>query len=111
MFDSEKLVKWDDLKEVVIEHFSILFFVFSQNWGLNSGLCVRQAVTLPLELHLQFILLWLFWRWGLANYLPSLASNLPISASQVARITAISTWGLFFKIEGDRIEYPTLGSN
>jgi hypothetical protein len=42
-------------------------------------------------------LLWLFWRWGLKSYLPGLASNhdpqtmiLPISVSQVARITGMS---------------------
>jgi hypothetical protein len=34
-------------------------------------------------------LLWFFWRWGLANNLPRLASNYdPILASQAARITA-----------------------
>jgi hypothetical protein len=35
-----------------------------------------------------------FWRWGLENYLPRLANNLPvilqISASQVARIVGVS---------------------
>jgi hypothetical protein len=39
-----------------------------------------------------FILLpWLFWRWDLGNFLPQLASNrdLPISASQVSRITSV----------------------
>jgi hypothetical protein len=36
-----------------------------------------------LEQKLQSILLCLFWRWGLANYLPGLASN-------VARITGKS---------------------
>jgi hypothetical protein len=34
-------------------------------------------------------LLWLFWRWR-SLYLPGLASNLPISTSQVARITGVS---------------------
>jgi hypothetical protein len=36
--------------------------------------------------------LWLFWRWGLWNYLPRLALNLgpPDSASQVARITGLN---------------------
>jgi hypothetical protein len=33
------------------------------------------ASTLPLEPHLQSILLWLFWRWGLENYLHGLALN------------------------------------
>jgi hypothetical protein len=32
---------------------------------LNSGLHVAKAGALPLEIDLQFILLWLFWRWGL----------------------------------------------
>jgi hypothetical protein len=32
--------------------------------GLNSGLCTCKAGALPLEPHLQSILLWLFWRWG-----------------------------------------------
>jgi hypothetical protein len=37
-------------------------------------------------------LLWLFWRWGFANYLPGLASNHdPLDlASQVARIIDVS---------------------
>jgi hypothetical protein len=39
-------------------------------------------------------LLWLFWRWGLENYLPSWPETpiLPISASQVTRITGGSHW-------------------
>jgi hypothetical protein len=42
---------------------------------LNSELCAHKAGTLPLEPLFQSILLWLFWRWGLANYLPRLALN------------------------------------
>jgi hypothetical protein len=30
----------------------------------------------PLKPHLQSIVLWLFWRWGLKNYFLGLASNL-----------------------------------
>jgi hypothetical protein len=43
---------------------------------------------------LQCIWLWLFWKWGLTNILPGLASNhvLPISTSQIARITGMSHW-------------------
>jgi hypothetical protein len=41
-------------------------------WGLNF----RASGTLLLEPHLQSIFLWLFWRYGLKNYLPGLASNL-----------------------------------
>jgi hypothetical protein len=56
-----------------------------------------KAGTPSLQPHLQSILFWLFWRWGLMNYLPRLASNLdslilPISASWVARITGASHW-------------------
>jgi hypothetical protein len=60
--------------------------------GLNSGLHTCKAVTLPLEPHLQSILLWLLWRWGLVNYLHRLASNHdpPDLTSQVDRITGVS---------------------
>jgi hypothetical protein len=34
-----------------------------------------QSSTLLFEQNLQFILLWLFWRWGLMNYFPGLVSN------------------------------------
>jgi hypothetical protein len=59
---------------------------------MNSGHHACKADTLPLESHLQFILLWLFWRWYLSNYLPKLVSTLilPILASQVARIIGVS---------------------
>jgi hypothetical protein len=59
-----------------------VLFCFWSNWGLNSALCLQsykannhKAGTLLLEPHLQSILLWLFWRWGLKNYLAGLASN------------------------------------
>jgi hypothetical protein len=42
---------------------------------LNLGLGVCKAGALLLEPCLQSILLWLFQRWGLQNYLPRLASN------------------------------------
>jgi hypothetical protein len=71
-----------DLKLSEIEHlFTVenpkfkIFFFFLWNWSLNSGLCTCKAGALPLEPHLQSILLCLFWRWGLANFLSSLASN------------------------------------
>jgi hypothetical protein len=44
-----------------------------------------------IEPHLQFILLWLFWRWGLAKYFPGLVFIFPILSSQV-RITGMSHW-------------------
>jgi hypothetical protein len=46
------------------------FFVFLVGLGLNSGLCSCKAGIVLLEPHLQSILFWLFWRWGLASYLP-----------------------------------------
>jgi hypothetical protein len=45
------------------------------NWGLNSGLWACKVGALLLEPHLQSILLWLFWKWGLPNCFPWLASN------------------------------------
>jgi hypothetical protein len=39
-------------------------------WGLNPGLHTCKAGALALETHLQSILLWLFWKWGLTSYLP-----------------------------------------
>jgi hypothetical protein len=39
--------------------------------GASCGSC-----SLRRSPHLQRILLWLFWRWGLENYLPGLALNL-----------------------------------
>jgi hypothetical protein len=41
------------------------------DWDLNSGLCTCKSGAL----WLQSILLWLFWRWSLKNYLPGLALN------------------------------------
>jgi hypothetical protein len=81
---------------VWLDYFIHLFiYVLVVFGGLNSGLHACKAGTLLLEPHLQFILLWIFW--GLANYLPRVASNsdppnlnLPISTSQVASITCMS---------------------
>jgi hypothetical protein len=49
---------------------------FRWDCGLNSVLCTCKADTLPHQPCLWPILVWLFWRWGLTNYLPHLASNL-----------------------------------
>jgi hypothetical protein len=49
----------------------IYLFIYLFKWWLHA--C--KADTLLLEPHLQSILLWLFWRWGLTNYLPGLALN------------------------------------
>jgi hypothetical protein len=54
---------------------SHLFIFFWWDWGLNSRLHTCKACFLPLEPQLQFVLLWLFCRWGLLNYLPGLALN------------------------------------
>jgi hypothetical protein len=50
------------------------FILFWCNWSLNLGLHTCKADALLLEPYFQSILLWLFWRWGLVNYLP-MASN------------------------------------
>jgi hypothetical protein len=60
-------------------HFIYLFiylfdgtgFVFLFWVGLGFKLRAKQ-VLLSLEPYLQFILLWLFWRWGLENYFSGL---------------------------------------
>jgi hypothetical protein len=69
--------------------FVLIFFLNILSF-LSSFFCKADA--LWLEPHLQSIFLWLFWRQGLANYLPGLALNviLLISASQVMRITGMS---------------------
>jgi hypothetical protein len=68
---------------------------------LGLGFKLRASHTcrpgaLPLEPHLQSILLWLFWRWSLENYLLGWPQTmiLLISASQVARIPGVSHWHL-----------------
>jgi hypothetical protein len=54
---------------------TVSFFFFLAELGFElRGSCL-QTGALPLVLSLQSILLWLFWRWGLLNYLPGLASN------------------------------------
>jgi hypothetical protein len=47
-------------------------------FGLNSMLQACKTGAVLLEPHLQSILLWLFWRWGLLNYLLRLTSYLNI---------------------------------
>jgi cellulose synthase/poly-beta-1,6-N-acetylglucosamine synthase-like glycosyltransferase len=56
------------------DNFKIFFFLMELGVKLTA-LCL-QADALSLEPCLQSILLWLFWRWGLQNYLPGLALNL-----------------------------------
>jgi hypothetical protein len=79
------------------EFFFLLFYL--SEWGLNSGLCGCKSEALTFEYHLQPIFLWLFWIWGLTNYLPGCPqAMILISASQViiTRITDMTdqypTW-------------------
>jgi hypothetical protein len=63
------------------------------DWHLISGLCACKAGALSLELYLLSILLWLFCKWGLVNYLLGLASNLdPPDLGFPSRITDMSHW-------------------
>jgi hypothetical protein len=55
-------------------------FIFLWDGSLNQGLCICKAGALPLETQLQSIMLWLFRRWGLVNYLPR--SGLELWSSQ-----------------------------
>jgi hypothetical protein len=50
--------------------FFALFFYF-----VSSELHAHKAGAILLEPHLQFSLLWLFWKWGHLSCLPGLASN------------------------------------
>jgi hypothetical protein len=52
----------------------LTFFFLFWVWDLNSGLHACKSGTLPFS-HTSSILLWLFWTWGLVNYLPRLALN------------------------------------
>jgi hypothetical protein len=66
-----------------------LFF----NFLVRLGFELRALDALPLESQLQFLLLWLIWRWDLyMSVCPSWPqiTVLLISASQVARITDVS---------------------
>jgi hypothetical protein len=45
-----------------------------------KGFELAKQVFYPLEPHLQSILFWLFWRWGLLSYLPRLVLNLNLTA-------------------------------
>jgi hypothetical protein len=72
-------------------HFSCIFSG-RQDWSLNSGLCTCKVGTVLLEPDLLSILLWLFWRWvwrTLCLSWPQIVI-LPISVSQLARITGVS---------------------
>jgi hypothetical protein len=65
----------------LIYHYEFFFFL-----GFELKALCLQSGPLPLEPHLQYILLWLFWRWSLKTpHWPQL-----ISASRGARITDIS---------------------
>jgi hypothetical protein len=50
------------------------YYYFYGSWGLNSGHSSKVDALSP-EPHIQSILMWLFSRWGLMNYLSRLASN------------------------------------
>jgi hypothetical protein len=57
--------------------FVISFFLFFSLVGLGSELRAShlKAGALLFEPHLQSILLWFFWTWGLRNYLSLLVSD------------------------------------
>jgi hypothetical protein len=63
----------DDLKKWFVKR---AFFGRGGDWSVNSRLCPCKVGASPLEPLLRSILLWLFWRWGLTNYLPRLISSL-----------------------------------
>jgi hypothetical protein len=67
--------------------FFFFFFCGAEDWT-QGFMLAKQA---QLEPCFQSILLWLFWRWGLMNYLPVLALNhIPPDLSLPSRITGVS---------------------
>jgi hypothetical protein len=83
---------YEELVQVSYPLFQLIFF-FLVGLGLNSGLHTCKVGALMLETHIQYILLWLFWRWGVSQTTcPGWPWTLIllISASQVARITGVS---------------------
>jgi hypothetical protein len=58
--------------QCILRHY---FYPFLVRLGLELRVCTCNACALLLEPRLQSILLWLFWRWGLSNYLLRLATN------------------------------------
>jgi hypothetical protein len=53
-------------------------YIFSAgrwNWELNQVFTFAKQVVYCLEHISSPLFLWLFWKWGLENYLPRLASN------------------------------------
>jgi hypothetical protein len=69
------------------------FFFFGKTGIWTQGFALAKRMLYP---HLQSILLWLFWRWGLSNYLPGLSLNLHSSDLSLpsSRITGTSHWRL-----------------
>jgi hypothetical protein len=92
-------VKWNHFRETLLIGI-IPTHLGRGYWGLNSELYTCKVGILPLEPHFQSILLWLFWRWGLANYFSGWPPNviLLISASQVARTAGMSHQHLALRI-------------
>jgi hypothetical protein len=91
-FVSQLLVQWHVFKPLLSNppalHSICLLISFSNSvefflgWGQVSGIGVwtqgfmlAKQAALPLELQLQSISLWLFWRWRLTNCLSCLSSN------------------------------------
>jgi hypothetical protein len=90
--------------------FQFTFFFF---YGI--GVCTCKAGTLTLKPYLQSILLWLFWRLGLMNYLPRLSSvtMLPISdPTESSQFTFLKgtgyQWASVFLPQKRLSEPPTL---
>jgi hypothetical protein len=67
-FDIIKIPKAGWFLKAVCAFFHGFFFFLFVGHGLNSGFCICKVGALPLEPHLQSILLWLFWRWSFMNY-------------------------------------------
>jgi hypothetical protein len=82
------IIFWSEWSIHFTKNFFLFFFFWRWDWGLNSGLCVCKAVVL-LEPHLSLFCSGYFENVVLRTICLGWAI-LPISASQVARITGMS---------------------
>jgi hypothetical protein len=72
-FKKQSNMSWKCKKHSYCMNNSIISFSMRLDFELRAS-CL-QSSNLRLKPHLQAILVWLFWRWGLAKYLSRLASN------------------------------------
>jgi hypothetical protein len=76
--------------QVLVNTYYIFFFGW--DWGLNSGLHTCKVGALLLELHLQSVLFWLFWRWGSRKISAHTGLKPQSSCSQPPNLLGLQVW-------------------